>query len=87
VRPTPLSRKTAEDGRGRFAYARFAAGGVGHGEMLMRKAGICHIYPVAPPPNASNASSNSAKTNFGLISVSQHKQKIQDRERRSWIVF
>jgi hypothetical protein len=29
-------------------------------------------------PNTSNASS-SAKTNFGLISVPQHKQKIQDR--------
>jgi hypothetical protein len=38
--------------------------------MLMRKAGIRHIYPVAPPPpDASNASSNIAKTNFGLTNV------------------
>jgi hypothetical protein len=38
-------------------------------------------------PRTSNASSDNAKTIFGFISVSQHKQKIQDRQRRSWIVF
>jgi hypothetical protein len=38
-------------------------------------------------PNTSNASSNSAKMNFGLISVPQHKQKIQDRNAKLGLGF